>query len=68
MNLAIEMYLQEAFANPVTVNPDRNMKNEECCSQLLEYYEQLRTVREILLKEQQQRAIQTKLDSFFKPA
>jgi hypothetical protein len=31
---------------------------------LQEYYEHLRTVREILIKEQQQ----TKLDSFFKPA
>jgi hypothetical protein len=33
-----------------------------------EYYEHLRTVREILIKEQQQRSVQTKLDSFFKPA
>jgi hypothetical protein len=30
--------------------------------------EDLRTVREILIKEQQQRFVQTKLDSFFKPA
>jgi hypothetical protein len=35
---------------------------------LQEYYEHLRTVREILIKEQQQRSVQTKLDSFFKPA
>jgi hypothetical protein len=28
----------------------------------------LRTVREILIKEQQQRSVQTKLDSFFKRA
>jgi hypothetical protein len=35
---------------------------------LREYYEHLRTVREILIKEQQQRSVQTKLDSFFKPA
>jgi hypothetical protein len=32
------------------------------------YYEHLRTVREILINEQQQRSVQTKLDSFFKPA
>jgi hypothetical protein len=32
------------------------------------YYEHLRTVREILIKEQQQRCVQTKLDSFLKPA
>jgi hypothetical protein len=32
------------------------------------YYEHLRTVREILIKEQQQRSLQEKLDSFFKPA
>jgi Trp operon repressor len=35
---------------------------------LQEYYEQLRIVREILTKEQQQRSVQTKLDSFLKPA
>jgi hypothetical protein len=35
---------------------------------LQEYYEHLRTVREILTKEQQQRSVQTKLDSFFKSA
>jgi hypothetical protein len=35
---------------------------------LMEYYEHLRTVREILIKEQQQRSVQTKLDSFFKHA
>jgi hypothetical protein len=33
-----------------------------------EHYEYLRTLREILIKEQQQRSVQTKLDSFFKPA
>jgi hypothetical protein len=27
-----------------------------------------RTVREVLIKEQQQSSVQTKLDSFFKPA
>jgi hypothetical protein len=32
------------------------------------YYEHLKTVREILIKEQQQRSVQTQLDSFFKPA
>lgn len=26
--------VQEALANPVTVTPDRNMKSEQCCSQL----------------------------------
>jgi hypothetical protein len=35
---------------------------------LQECYEHLRTVREILIKEQQQRSVQVKLDSFFKPA
>jgi cobalamin biosynthesis protein CbiD len=35
---------------------------------LHEYCEHLRTVREILSTEQQQRSVQTKLDSFFKPA
>jgi hypothetical protein len=35
---------------------------------LQEYYEHLRTVREVLIKEQQQRSVQTKLNSFFKPA
>jgi hypothetical protein len=35
---------------------------------LLKYYEHLRTVRKILIKEQQQRSVQAKLDSFFKPA
>jgi hypothetical protein len=31
-------------------------------------FEHPRTVREILIKEQQQRSVQTKLDSFSKPA
>jgi vacuolar-type H+-ATPase subunit I/STV1 len=35
---------------------------------LQEYYEHLRTVREILNIEQKQRSVQTKLDSFLKPA
>jgi hypothetical protein len=35
---------------------------------LQDYYEQLRTVREILIKGQQQRSVQTTLGSFFKPA
>jgi hypothetical protein len=35
---------------------------------LQEYYEHLRTMTEILIKEQQQRSVQTKLDTFFKPA
>jgi len=30
------------------------------------YYKHLRTVREILIKEQEQRSVQTKLESFFK--
>jgi hypothetical protein len=30
--------------------------------------EHLRNVREILIKDQQQRSVQTKRDSFFKPA
>lgn len=34
---------------------------------LWEYYEHVRTVREILIKEQQQMSLQTKLGSFFKP-
>jgi hypothetical protein len=33
---------------------------------LQDYYEHLRTVREILIKGQQQRSVQTDLDSFFK--
>jgi hypothetical protein len=49
-------------------NPDRNMKTEKYCSQLQDCYEHLRNVREILIKEQQQRSVQTKLDSFFKSA
>jgi hypothetical protein len=35
---------------------------------LQEYYEHLRTVREVLIKKQQQRSVQTKLDGSFKPA
>jgi hypothetical protein len=35
---------------------------------LQEYYEHLRTVREILIEEQQQMSVQTKCDSFLKPA
>lgn len=31
------------------------------------YFEHLRTVRDIFVKEQQQRSVQAKLDSFFKP-
>jgi hypothetical protein len=41
--------------------------NVDCCSQLQEYYEHLRTVREIPIKEKQQRCVQTKLDSLFIP-
>jgi hypothetical protein len=37
-------------------------------NQKLQYYEHLRNVREILIKEKQQRSVQTKLDTFFKPA
>jgi hypothetical protein len=46
------------------INYVHSSKNKK----LLEYYEHLRTVSEILIKEQQQRYVQTKLDSFFKPA
>jgi hypothetical protein len=35
---------------------------------LQEFYEHLRIVKNILVKEQQQRSVQTKFDSFFKPA
>jgi hypothetical protein len=35
-------------------------------NQKFQDYEHLRTVREILIKEQQQRSVHTKLDSFFK--
>jgi hypothetical protein len=35
---------------------------------LQEYYEHLRTVRKVLIKEQQERSVQTELDSSFKPA
>jgi Mg2+ and Co2+ transporter CorA len=31
-------------------------------------FEHIRTMRDILIKERQQRSVQTKLDSFFKPA
>jgi hypothetical protein len=43
------------------IDSSANQKLQEC-------YEHLRTVREILIKEQRQRSVQTKLDSFFKPA
>jgi hypothetical protein len=36
--------------------------------ELQAYYEHLRTAREILIKEQKQRSVQTELDSFFKSA
>jgi hypothetical protein len=35
--------------------------------ELQAYYEHLRTVRDIIIKEQQQNLVQAKLDSFFKP-
>jgi hypothetical protein len=45
-----------------------NYVDTSASQKLQEYYEHLRTVREILIKEQQQRYVQTKLDSSFKPA
>jgi hypothetical protein len=36
--------------------------------ELQAHCEHLKTVREIEIKEQQQMSVQTKLDSFFKPA
>jgi hypothetical protein len=36
--------------------------------ELQTHCEHLKTVREIIIKKQQQRSVQTKLDSFFKPA
>jgi hypothetical protein len=45
-----------------------NYVDSSANQKLQEYYEHLRTVREILIKEQQQRSVHTKLDSFFKPA
>jgi hypothetical protein len=35
---------------------------------LQEYWEHIWNMREILIKEQRHRSVQTKLDSFFKPA
>jgi hypothetical protein len=46
--------------NSVRIDYSTNQK-------LQEHYEHLRNVMEILIKEQQQRSVQTKLDSFFKP-
>jgi hypothetical protein len=44
-----------------------NYADSSTNKKLQEYYEQLRTVREILIKKQQQRSVQTKPDSFFQP-
>jgi hypothetical protein len=45
-----------------------NYADSSTNKKLQEYYECLRTVREILIKERQQRSVQTKLDTFFKHA
>jgi hypothetical protein len=45
-----------------------NYMDSSTNQKLQEYYEHLRTVREILIKEQQQRFVRTEVDSFFKPA
>jgi hypothetical protein len=45
-----------------------NYVDSSANQKLQEYYEHLRSLREILIKEQQQRSVQTKLNSFSKPA
>jgi arginine deiminase len=45
-----------------------NFRDSSTNQKLQVYYEHLRNVRKVLIKEQQQRSIQTTLDSFFKPA
>jgi hypothetical protein len=35
----------ENLANLIRVNPDQNMKNDKCCSQLNTYLQRLNTVR-----------------------
>jgi hypothetical protein len=37
-NERVVMIIQQTLANPVTDNPDRNMKNEKFCSQLNIYF------------------------------
>jgi hypothetical protein len=39
-----------------------NYVNSSTNQKLQEYYERLRTVRDVLIKEQQQRSVQTKLE------
>jgi hypothetical protein len=48
---------------PVTVNPDRNMKNEKCCSQLSTYFKCKLNLR----RQMGHFSVQTKLDNFFEP-
>jgi hypothetical protein len=36
--ICVYLYIQYTLANPDTVNPDRNMKNEKFCSQLSTYF------------------------------
>jgi hypothetical protein len=45
-----------------------NFVDSSTNQKLQKYYEHLRTVREIIINEQQQRSVQKKLDNFFKPA
>jgi hypothetical protein len=35
---SLNKQVQRTLDNPVTVNLDRNMKNEKCCSQLSTYF------------------------------
>jgi hypothetical protein len=35
------MFVKQTLANPVTVNPDQNMKNEKFCSQLSTHFKRL---------------------------
>jgi hypothetical protein len=37
--------IQLTLDNPVTVNPDGNMKNEKCCSQLSTYFKRHLAIR-----------------------
>jgi hypothetical protein len=50
------------------IGPVINYVDSSTNQKLQEYYEHLRTVKGILIKEQQQRSVQTELDSFYKPA
>jgi hypothetical protein len=57
--------LQQILSDPVTVNPERNMKNEKFCSQLSTYFKRHMAFR----KGDESLVCSDKtVDSFFKPA